>query len=45
MKFDDLHSQGLIEKVEADLTDVKKTLTKTQRDLTTARANLDIDEE
>jgi uncharacterized protein (UPF0332 family) len=45
MKLDDLESQGLIEKVEPNLGNVKKALERAQRDLRTARATLDIDEE
>ena len=45
MKLDDLESQGLIERVEPNLGNVKKALERAQRDLRTARATLDIDEE
>jgi hypothetical protein len=45
MKLDDLESQGLIEKVEPNPGNVKKALERAQRDLRTARATLDIDEE
>ena len=45
MKLDDLESQGLIERVEPNLGNVKQALERAQRDLKTARATLDIDEE
>jgi uncharacterized protein (UPF0332 family) len=45
MKLNDLESQGLIERVEPNLTKVKKALERTQKDLSTARATLNIDEE
>jgi uncharacterized protein (UPF0332 family) len=45
MKLDDLESRGLIEKVETDLSKVKRALERAKRDLRTARATLDIDEE
>ena len=45
MKLDDLESQGLIERVEPNLGNVKRALERVQRDLRTARATLDIDEE
>ncbi len=45
MKLDDLESQGLIERVEPNLGNVKRALERAQRDLRTARATLDIDEE
>jgi hypothetical protein len=45
MKSDDLESQGLIERVEPNLGNVKKALERAQRDLRTARATLGIDEE
>lgn len=45
MKLNDLESQGLIERVEPNLGNVKKALERAQRDLRTARATLDIDEE
>ena len=45
MKLDDLEYQGLIERVEPNLGNVKKALGRVQRDLRTARATLDIDEE
>jgi uncharacterized protein (UPF0332 family) len=45
MKLDDLESQGLIERVEPNPPNVKKVLERAQRDLRTARATLDIDEE
>ena len=45
MKLDDLESQGLIERVEPNPENAKKALERAQRDLRTARATLDIDEE
>ncbi len=45
MKLDDLESQGLIERIKPDLGKVKSALERAQRDLRTAKANLDIDEE
>jgi uncharacterized protein (UPF0332 family) len=45
MKLNDLESEGLIERVEPNLGNVKKALERAQRDLRTARATLDIDEE
>ena len=45
MRLDDLESQGLIERVEPNLGSVKKVLERAQRDLKTARATLNIDEE
>jgi uncharacterized protein (UPF0332 family) len=45
MKLDDLESQGLIERVEPNPENVKKALDRAQRDLKTARATLEIDEE
>ena len=45
MKLDDLESQGLIERVEPNLGNVKRALERAQRDLRTARATLSIDEE
>jgi len=45
MKLDDLESQGLIERVEPNLGNVKRGLERAQRDLKTARATLEIDEE
>jgi uncharacterized protein (UPF0332 family) len=45
MKLDDLESQGLIERVEPNPENVKQALERAQRDLRTARATLDIDEE
>ncbi|MEW6377659.1 MAG: HEPN domain-containing protein [Thermodesulfobacteriota bacterium] len=45
MKLNDLESQGLIERVEPDLSKVKKALERTHKDLRTARATLDVDEE
>jgi uncharacterized protein (UPF0332 family) len=45
MRLVDLESRGLIEKVKADLNKVKRTLERAERDLRTARAALDIDEE
>jgi uncharacterized protein (UPF0332 family) len=45
MKLRDLESQGLIERVEPNPESVDKALHRAQRDLKTARATLDIDEE
>ncbi len=45
MKLNDLESQGLIERVESNPGNVTKGLERSQRDLRTARATLDIDEE
>jgi uncharacterized protein (UPF0332 family) len=45
MKLNDLESQGLTERVEPNLGNVKKALERAQRDLKTARATLEIDEE
>jgi uncharacterized protein (UPF0332 family) len=45
MKLNDLESQGLIERVEPNLAKVKKALERTQKDLRTARATLNVDEE
>jgi uncharacterized protein (UPF0332 family) len=45
MKLNDLLSRRLVERVEADLGKVIKSLTRAKRDLMTARATLEIDEE
>jgi len=45
MKLNDLESQGLIERVEPNLGNVKRALERAQKDLRTARATLEIDEE
>src|SRR4030042_2647037 len=45
MKLDDLESQVLIERVEPNLGNVKRALERAQKDLRTARATLDVDEE
>jgi hypothetical protein len=42
MKLSDLESQGLIERVEPNLGNVKKALERALKDLRTARATLDI---
>jgi uncharacterized protein (UPF0332 family) len=44
MKLGDLESGGLIERVEPDFNKVKIALQRVEKDLRTARANLDIDE-
>jgi uncharacterized protein (UPF0332 family) len=45
MKLNDLESQGLIERVEPNLGKVKKAFERAQKDLRTARATLNVDEE
>ena len=44
MNLSDLESRGLIERVEPDPDKVKAALQRTERDLNTAKATLDIDE-
>ncbi|MCD6220414.1 hypothetical protein J7K43_08545 [Candidatus Calescamantes bacterium] len=45
MVFEDLIREGLIEKTSVNLKRTDKSIKRTRKDLTTAKANLSIDEE